>query len=635
MSRIAALLPREYMVRKTREIIRELRLDIGIVKHIKTMDAVMEARDILNQGVKIIIARGYQAALIKKYTNIPVSEIRLTGQEIALMIRDAKRLMDKEQPHIAFITFENMAPDISYMESIFDVRLSLYYLNADDDSIEKVEEAIKDGCDVIVGGDSVREVLEDYPIPFLLLTSKEDSIRNALERAVMMDKAMETEKSSHAQLSTIMDTTFSGIVEINRDHEVIVVNRFVERMLSKKADEVTGHRLEEIIPSVSAELIQSLLDGKRDQFSTSVSMNNLVYIICAAPIQYDNNVTGVILSFNQMKGQTDRGDEGWKENYLSGYTAKADFSQLNTKSSVYKNTIILAKNYALSKSPVLIYGETGTEKEYLAQCIHNNSVRRNGPFLAVNCNGMEEEQQISLLFGNKSESGVLKRGALELAHNGTVLIRDIDNMTMAVQYRLYRMLQYKMFMRNDLEATKAFDTRIIATCKRNLLYAVKEGTFSDELYYLLNSLTLFIPPVRDRQEDAKMMIGQMLRDYNNAYSKMIQITDRGYDVLVHYQWPGNNLQLMKFMERIVLTAEKRRVDEDDIRLLLNNMYPEIYVKDEQKQLVVYREPEAEKIMDMLEECKGNKALTAQKLGMSTTTLWRKMKKYGISGKYRL
>lgn len=632
MAKIAALVPKKYMAEYVEMISKEENIPVDFIKVIETADSIIEARNAIETGATILIARGLQAAMIKEYTNIPITEIEMTGQEIALLIKEAMNIVKKETTKIAFIGHASLFSDTSYMENVFPVELHFYHFLEIEEVDSLVKHAVSDGNDIIIGGDAVHQATRHYDIPYLFLQGTDDSIRNALRVAKKLGYTADLEKSSHAQFETILYTVFNGIIKVNAQREIIAVNRMVEDLLKKSDDELIGRKLEEVLTTLNIDYVQDVLLGKRDTYTTSLTIRDVPLMITTAPISYDNQITGAILSFDKMNSfKSDK--KLWTENYLSGYSTKVTFDHIITQSTIVKRTIELAKIYALSKSPILIYGETGTEKELFAQSIHNNSSYRNGPFLSVNCSGIDEKAQIATLFGSQSESGVLKKGALEMANYGTLLIRDIENLCPVCQYRLIRLLQYKVFMPNDIEETKILDIRIIVTSHKNLAYQVKQGNFREDLYYLLSSMTLQIPPLRQRKEDVLYLLEQSLTRFNQVYTKYITLSQGAKAVLCEYDWEGNVLQLERFCERLVLTARKRVVDEVQVKELLTELYPTIRLEHGEEKLVVYQSPEAVKITEILEKCHGNRNQAASELGISTTTLWRKMKKYGISGSY--
>ncbi len=633
MAKIAALVPKTYMAEYIDIISKEENIPVDSIKVIETADSIIEARNAIENGATILIARGLQAAMIKEYTNIPIAEIEMTGQEIALLIKEAMNIIQKDVTKIAFIGHASLFSDTSYMENIFPVELHFYHFLEMDEVDSLVQRAIADKNDIIIGGDAVHQATEHYDIPYLFLQGTDDSIRNALRFAKKLSYTADLEKSSHAQFEAILYTVFNGIIKVNAQREIIAVNRMVENLLKKNDNELVGKKLEEVLTLLNVDYVQDVLLGRRDSYTTSITIHDIPLMITTAPIQYDNQITGAILSLNKMNTGFKSDKKLWTENYLSGYATKVTFDHIITQSTIVKKTIELAKIYALSKSPILIYGETGTEKELFAQSIHNNSSYRNGPFLSVNCSGIDETSQLAILFGSQAESGVLKKGALEMANYGTLLIRDIENLSPICQYRLLRLLQYKVFMPNDIEQTKILDIRIIVTSHKNLAYQVKQGSFREDLYYLLSSMTLQIPPLRERKEDVLYLLDLTLSRFNQVYTKYISLSQGAKALLCEYNWEGNVLQLERFCERLILTAKKRVVDEVQVKELIQELYPTIRLEHGEEKMVIYQAPEAIKITEVLEKHHGNRNQAASELGISTTTLWRKMKKYGISGSY--
>lgn len=295
-----------------------------------------------------------------------------------------------------------------------------------------------------------------------------------------------------------------------------------------------------------------------------------------------------------------------------------------------------AREYSLSDSPVLIYGETGTEYYQISEAIHNNSIRKGGPFVSVNISGLEEEKQMELLFG--SRNGAFgkhpeEKGAVTRANHGTLLIKDIEKMTVQAQYQLVRVILDGALNRTDALPMENIDVRIIAAAQKNLRYSVNKGQFQDSLYYILHGLTLEIPPLNSRGEDLRYYIDRYFKEYCRKYNKYLVITEGGYERLRQFSWRGNKLQLRAFMERLVLTARKRSIAEGMIQKLFGELYPYVGEVDGGEKMVVYKTEEAVKISELLKKHRGNRKLAAEELGISTTTLWRKMNKYGIESKF--
>lgn len=625
------------MLEQARNVIREDELDIDILKVIKTSDSVYEARQAVEQGAEVVLARGVQAAFIRQYTNIPVAELTLTGQEIGLMIASAKKKVpDKKCPQIALIGFKNMFSDTTYADELFDIRLKFYDITAIEQAAEKVNLAIQEGADVLLGGDTVNALAAQKGIPAQFIDSTEESIRSAIGVAKKMILTAEAEKNFTAQFETVLDNSYNGILEIDENKEIMIVNRAGEELFHKKASQLEGTALEKVIPELEQRYIDDVLSGKRDSFMTSVYVAGVPMMLTAAPIQYENKIRGAIISLYRNASVRKNDADELHSYYLKGYVAHAHFSDIRITGKEMEYCVELSKMYALSKNPVLICGEDGTDKEKLAQCIHNNSSYKAGPFVAVNCSGMTEQMQVDRLFGNPdAEDESMKKGALAIGDHGTIVISEIEKLSLLCQYRLYRAIRYDSLIQNDLERSQTLDNRIIAITGADLYQYVEQGRFRQDLYYLLNSLTVEIPPLRKRPQDIRAIVEDCRVRFTKRYARFPKIAEDAMEALAGFGWQGNEIQLESFCERLFLTSPKKTITSDYVYFLLDTLYPVKERISEDGTTVIYQHPEAARLTELLEKHQGNRSAVAKELGISTTTLWRRMKKYGVINKYDL
>lgn len=622
MSKIAILLPKEYMLEQARNVIREDELDIDILKVIKTSDSVYEARQAVEQGAEVVLARGVQAAFIRQYTNIPVAELTLTGQEIGLMIASAKKKVpDKKCPQIALIGFKNMFSDTTYADELFDIRLKFYDITAIEQAAEKVDLAIQEGADVLLGGDTVNALAAQKGIPAQFIDSTEESIRSAIGVAKKMILTAEAEKNFTAQFEAVLDNSYNGILEIDENKEIMIVNRAGEELFHKKASQLEGTALEKVIPELEQRYIDDVLSGKRDSFMTSVYVAGVPMMLTAAPIQYENKIRGAIISLYRNASVRKNDADELHSYYLKGYVAHAHFSDIRITGKEMEYCVELSKMYALSKNPVLICGEDGTDKEKLAQCIHNNSSYKAGPFVAVNCSGMTEQMQVDRLFGNPdAEDESMKKGALAISDHGTIVISEIEKLSLLCQYRLYRAIRYDSLIQNDLERSQTLDNRIIAITGADLYQYVEQGRFRQDLYYLLNSLTVEIPPLRKRPQDIRAIVEDCRVRFTKRYARFPKIAEDAMEALAGFGWQGNEIQLESFCERLFLTSPKKTITSDYVYFLLDTLYPVKERISEDGTTVIYQHPEAARLTELLEKHQGNRSAVAKELGISTTTL---------------
>ncbi len=627
MAKIMVLVPNQEMADYTHQIVEEEKIESCSVEVIRTSNSVSAARKAIENGAGVIVARGLQADLIHEYTKVPLVEITLTGQEMGLLIEEAKNLSTSDCPNLAFIGHKTMFPDTSYMNEIFHVNLRIYLFKDRNKIEELVKEAIQEGADVVIGGERVQAIMRQYPIPSLFLRAREDSIRKALHVANKVVYTSKIEKENNAQFLTVLDTVYNGVIKINIDKNITTINHAAQQFLGIGEKQILGKSINKIIPALEIDYIDKVLEGKREMFTTSLNIEKSPFMVTIAPIAYDEMITGAIISINKI--QTNIKESERSDNLLLGYLTDGDFGKLETKNEIMKQSIELAKIYALSQSPVIIYGETGTEKELFAQGIHNHGYQKNSPYITVNCSGMTEQQQIDSLFGFTMPDGTKKEGALEKASFGTLLIRDIDELSLRCQYRLLRIMRYKIFMKTDIEEIPAMEVRIIATSRNELSDKVKSKKFREDLYYLLNAFSIYIPPLRKRKEDIPAMMQKHLKQYNKKYGKRVLLTKGAIEAASNYSWSGNTLQLERFCEHLVLTAQKRNVDEVLLLNMLKQLYPVIETHQEIKRIVIYEAPEAAKLKEILQKNNWSRQKTAQELNISTSTLWRRMKKYGI------
>lgn len=635
MVKIGMLLPEERMVEPARRIIEENKLNVVYLKAAHTVDAVNEARLAVEAGAHILVARGYQAKLIKQYTNIPVVEMRFHAQEIGLLLQQAMSIVKKEHPYIVLIAFENMLCDMSYMEQLFHVKLDVIYLHRIEEA-EGILAGLKERPDMVIGGESTCRAAETMGYPALFYQSTEESIREALLSAKNASYAAESEKLNTAQFETVLDTSFNGIIKVNAEGKIIVVNKLVENLLGMNKEEVIGKPLTQVLPEIDDILVENVLNGKSESYSTSISMRKKAWMVLIAPIQYDKQITGAIISLQKLSESSEKQKSIQGDMLLHGFTAQTGFQDIYTENHNMRVVLETAKMYALSDNPVVIYGQAGTEDYLIAEAIHNNSMRKSGPYVSINMRGMDKEHQMEELFQREASDTVAKfgaKGAMIKAHHGTLFIKGIEYLTLRVQHQILRTMLSRAQMRTDAQPLDTLDVRIIGSSKVNLKHLVQKGEFSEELYYILQGLVLEIPSLNERPEDLKYYFDTEMKRYKDQYNRPLVVTEGGYKKLQELQWNGNMIQMKSFCERLVLTAKKRTVDEVMIQNLYTALYPYVEESRGEKKVVIYKSPEAAELGALLERLHGNRKLVAEELGISTTTLWRRMKKLGIEANY--
>ncbi len=625
MFKIAILLPKEYMLDQAREVSKNEE-DISEIRYVDTADTITIAREIIENGAGIIIARGVQAYRIREMSDIPIAEIVLTGQELGLAITRAKKLVKKRKPKITIIGLQNMISDTTYFNEIYNVMLDMRLLDEEQKIKEETYKAIYEQTDVIIGGESVVKICNEMNVPSLFLESTKESIKNAIEVAKKMAYSAVIVKNHNTEFETILDASVQGIIKIDENKKITAINKMAQE-LTKVSENVIGTSVLSILKEVNESYLDTILEGKQDIYSTSLRVFESSTMLTIMPIRDDEKIYGAIATFYKMNISNGQ-DKNLSLSRL--YIAKNKFSDIKIIHKEMAYCVEMAKMYALSSSPVLIYGEEGTQREVFAECIHNNSAYKSGPFISVNCGGMTEMKQLDMLFGNISvDETTITKGALEKGNKGTVFISEVDKLSYVCQYRLFRAIKDFMFIQNDIENSKTLDTRIIVTSSKRLDIAVKNGQFREDLYYAINGLLLTIPPIRERKEEIREFVNDKSHEFSKKYSKFIEVSLDAMDTIINYSWEGNNIQLESFCERLFLTTKKKLITADIVQFLLDELYPTIIEGEKETSIVVYKHPEAKKISELLEKHNGRRKDVAQEMNISTSTLWRKMKKYAV------
>ncbi len=280
---------------------------------------------------------------------------------------------------------------------------------------------------------------------------------------------------------------------------------------------------------------------------------------------------------------------------------------------------------------VLIQGETGTGKELAARSIHLLSPRCNGPFVSFNCGGFTEELISNELFGHEkgayTGATATKIGLLEAADGGTVFLDEIGEMPPSMQVKLLRVIQEKRILRVGGTRPISLDIRIIAATNRDLRGAICDGTFRNDLYYRLNVVSLSLPKLSERKDDIPLLISYFIDKYSRSFGKRAKkVSSRVLDILMHYDFPGNVRELENIIQRAVALEEGETIRLKDLPSDLQRL--EFKTMDGEG-LLSLEEVERDHIAKVLRKTGYNKSLTSKILNLPRTTLWRKMKKYGL------
>ena len=313
-----------------------------------------------------------------------------------------------------------------------------------------------------------------------------------------------------------------------------------------------------------------------------------------------------------------------------------DFSNIIGRSSAMRDLFETVALVAPTEATVLIVGESGTGKELIANAIHQNSPRKDRPFIKVNCAALPETLLESELFGHEKGAftGALarKQGRFQLAHSGSIFLDEIGEMSPTTQTKILRVLQEREFEPLGGTQTVKVDTRVVAATNKNLEEEIQEGRFREDLYYRVNVVTLEVPCLRERREDVSLLTDFFLKQYAEKNQRFIKgFTPRATDLLMRHGWPGNVRELENVVERAVIMARGDVISQTELPDTLR----ELNAEEEEVGIDLtpgrsLKEMEREMILRTLEEAGGNRTRSAEILGISRRTLQLKLKEYGIN-----
>ncbi|MCA8989029.1 MAG: sigma-54-dependent Fis family transcriptional regulator [Planctomycetaceae bacterium] len=314
---------------------------------------------------------------------------------------------------------------------------------------------------------------------------------------------------------------------------------------------------------------------------------------------------------------------------------------------------------ARSSATVLLLGETGTGKELIARAIHELSPRHSGPYVRVNCGALSESLLESELFGHVKGAFTSafenRTGRFEAAHGGTLFLDEINSMSFPLQVKLLRVLQEQEFERVGDTRTISVDTRIVAATNRELLQEVEQGKFREDLYYRLNVLPIFLPPLRERADDLPLLSNHFIQKYAEENERdPLHLQTETLDLMRTYAWPGNVRELENYIERAVVMADsdqftpellpphvrglapirlgisKSRNMETICEELINSGLAEATGETTDLYQQVVSMVERQLISQTMKYCQGVQTRTAAKLGINRNTLHKKIEEYGLS-----
>ncbi|WP_312561580.1 sigma 54-interacting transcriptional regulator [Anaerospora sp.] len=571
-----------------------------------------------------IIARGVTASALQTvYPHIPVINLPVTGYDVINAVMYCRRQFHAQR--IAVMGSDSMIYGVQNISGALGVDIQCYRVMEEEDAEQCVKVAAQSGVDAIISGAMTVEIAKRHGLKAILIESGKEAILQAIGEAMRTARVAKHNQEIAERVKAIMDHAYEGVLAIDEKGVITVFNKTAEAITKVSTSKAIGRHIRSVLPNTG--LLRVLETGEAElgdleTISASLVVKNRV------PVKVKDKVVGAVATFQYASKLQELEGRIREKIHYTGLKAKYSFNDIIGTSTALTDTIEMTRKFSKVDSNILVIGETGTGKELFAQSCHNNSLRRKGPFMAVNCAALPENLLESELFGyvpgaftGAAKSG--KPGLFELAHQGTIFLDEVSEIPLKLQGRLLRVLQEREIMRLGDDRIIPVDVRVISATNKDLKQLIMENAFRRDLLYRLDVLHINVPPLRARQGDILLLIEHFLSIYSSRFHKnIVHLSVEAERLLTRYKWPGNVRELCNVCERLVVLSDKKIITEPDILRSLS--FEQIECASERNTESGPGVLSIDAIQEALQRAGGNKAQAARLLGVSRTTLWRKL-----------
>ncbi|GAB6194221.1 sigma 54-interacting transcriptional regulator [Desulfocastanea catecholica] len=592
------------------------------------------------EGVEAIISRRGTAHLLRENLRIPVFSFPQSSLSILTSIKKAAdRLAEAPEKNMKIFmpNFRNEISGLEIVEELLDVQFAqgVYF---DSTSLgELILDASHQGFGAIVGGLATMGFAMKCGLMFQELITPKENIIETIENAKSAALSNREQKATTLRYQSIMDLASDGIISIDSKGLLTTINKKAKVVLNVGNEDVLGTPASGLITNVN---LQRALQRQTSVQDKVEEIGSELFVYNQEPIIVKDHTVGVVSSFKEVANVM-RAENKVRRTLTKGFVAKYILEDLIYCSAAMDKIVNTSKELAKTDSTILVMGKTGTGKEVIAQSVHNLSQRNKMPFVSVHCGALPEQLLESELFGYEegaftgSKKGG-KLGLFEMAHQGTIFLDEIDSTSHSVQLRLLRVLQEKEVMRIGADRKIPVNVRVIAAAGKDLWSVVQDGKFRKDLFFRLNVLRITLPSLGERKEDISLLLKHFIQYHARIHGiTPIELPQPYIDKLTDYSWPGNVRQLKHFAEQLLLNSNFQgcTASLDSLFADLSNIVDKEEVSSQKeipeqvKENLKLSDPESEveTIHKALHKAQFSKAKAAKILGISRTTLWRKLK----------
>ncbi|MCX5540546.1 propionate catabolism operon regulatory protein PrpR [Paraburkholderia sp. CNPSo 3076] len=592
-----------------------------------------------NQRPDVVVAAGSNGTYLKARIDLPVVLVQPTGFDVMQALARARREADL----VALVTYGETPVEMRRFASAYGIDVVFGQYRTVQDAEACVLDLRDRGVGAVVGPGLVNDLAARLGlVPFFVYSRP--SVRAAFDNALDLVQATWRETQRRQRLDSVLQHLRDGVVALDARGRVEAINQRLAAVLGIDPAAAAGQSLAALAPDIAFALPEA--DGESLETVRGVS-----YVVHRGPLVDNGVTTGAVLTFQESRA-VERLDRTLRTRQRTQqFVARYRLDDLSGATPGIERVRQLARRYAKSDATVLIRGESGTGKEMIAQGIHRESPRRDFPFVAMNCGAFPEALLESELFGY--EEGAFtgarrggKVGLIEAAHRGTLFLDEIGEMPLPLQSRLLRVLQEREVVRLGATEPTRVDVRVVAATHRALTEQIEAGEFRADLFYRLNILNLAIPPLRERAADIALLAGELLLQASRREPRVAVRIRTPEDAartlalvsgaLARHAWPGNVRELQNVVERMVveLADTEEEVLTPDV---LRSIAPEVFESRHAASgaaatagegALTLRErslnTEADEIRAALDACNGDRDRACEMLGISKTTLWRRL-----------
>ncbi len=621
MSKIGFVFPQKECVDEVKSALRGSEVEILVASDM-TGNGIEAAKAMVDAGANIILApEGMGQRIQGQLAGGFVLEVPVGVNELAKIAAEIEKIKEP----IALIPWgstleqiQNWQPQMLTQENV------TFYVATCETSIEDyLDRATADGAKWIVSGPIVCQSARKRGFKILELLPSCDAYIEGYYYARNLVALFDLIRTSFNSLT-------EGLMTVDKNGYIGRMNTSAQRILEHPWKPSEQKLISAVWPELDLKSVFAGGDEEKDQF---VHFRGRLLYVHKIPTALDRGSTGAFILFWEVEHLQKILGNIRREFYKKNYSAVMSFDQIEPHDKITRQLIDTGRGFAQLDASVVISGEIGTGKADFAQCIHQASRRKEGPFVEIHCGAFTPELLQRELFGYVSGTFLdagrqSKTGLIELAHQGTLFINEISEMDYATQGRLLRLMSEKVITRLGSDQVIPVNVRVIVATTKNLTDLVKNGIFREELYYRLNVLSVHLPPLKGRKKEIAHYSQLFLNEIASQMGRKRFLSASALDLLEKYDWPGNLREIRNVMERLVGISQREKLSGSYISKILSPLFSSEAIPE----VTFMREEESEKIREALAATQGNISLTAQRMGISRVTLWRHMNRLGIDKK---